>query len=79
MLPSTRERAFVQVKSETTQNQYEEYFQAFGESRYDRMFFVYHTGETVYEGDRVTVIGPERLSEMILDAGLVSWLINKVS
>jgi hypothetical protein len=28
---------------------------------------------------RVTTIGPEKLAELVLDAGLVNWLIRKVS
>ncbi len=31
------------------------------------------------DDSRVTVIGPEQLAELVMDAGLVSWLIRKVS
>jgi hypothetical protein len=43
------------------------------------MFFVYHSGDAITSDKRVTLIGPERLAEMVVDAGLVSWLIRKVS
>ena len=44
------------------------------------MFFVYHTGRvTDPEDDRVVVIGPERMAELVVGAGLVDWLIGKVS
>ena len=42
---------------------------------------VFHSGEaeTNGEDDKVTVIGPDKLAELVLDAGLVNWLIRKVS
>ena len=44
-----------------------------------RMFYVFHSGEAVTEDERVTVIGPEQLAELVMEAGLVRWLIRKVS
>ena len=80
ILPSTNERAFVQVKSRTTSAQLADYVGRFGElDAYDRMFYVYHTGEAATDDDRVTVIGPDQLAPLVMDAGLVSWLIRKVS
>lgn len=79
-LPSTGERAFVQVKSATTQRELDEYVRRLDElGPYERMFFVYHTGDVQTDDDRVTLIGPERLAEMVLEAGLVTWLIRKAS
>jgi hypothetical protein len=83
-LPTTKERAFVQVKTKTTAAELEEYVDKFEESAfsdlYDRMFYVYHSGPEVTDtGDSVTIIGPDKLAEMVLDAGLVNWLIRKVS
>ena len=43
------------------------------------MFYVYHSGEAQTTDERVVVIGPEKLSEMVFDAGLANWLIRKVS
>lgn len=83
ILPSTGERAFVQVKSRTTQSQLDDYVERLDErgGNYSRMFFVYHSGEAkLREGERrVSLIGPERLPDMIVDAGLVKWLIEKTS
>lgn len=80
MLPSTGERAFVQVKSRTTSAELAEYVARLDElGPYDRMFYVYHSGEADTSDDRVVVIDPERLSELVLDAGLTNWLIRKVS
>jgi len=43
------------------------------------MFFGYHSGEASTADERVTIIGPERPAEMVVDAGLIDWLIRKVS
>ena len=44
------------------------------------MFYVYHTGEEVTDDkERVIVIGPKELANLVFDVGLTSWLINKVS
>jgi hypothetical protein len=79
-LPSTGERAFVQVKSRTDDTQLADYIQRLDElGPYDRMFYVYHSGKAQTDDDRVTVIGPEKLAALVVDAGLVNWLIRKVS
>jgi hypothetical protein len=79
-LPSTGERAFVQVKSRTTPAELAEYVGRLDDvGYYDRMFFVYHSGAAETDDERVTVIGPDKPAEMSLDAGLVTWLIRKVS
>ena len=79
-LPSTGDRAFVQVKAKTTSAELAEYVGKIDEFGPDyRMFYVYHSGDARTEDDRVIVIGPEKLSEMVLDAGLANWLIRKVS
>ncbi len=76
------QRAFVQVKSHTTQHELNDYVARLDElDGYDRMFFVFHTSAAhiSISDERVTLIGPSRLAEMVLDAGLVNWLIRKVS
>ena len=76
VLPSTGERAFVQVKSHTTSAELAEYVTRLEDHR---MFYVFHSGEAVTDDRRVTVIGPEQLADLVMEAGLVSWLIRKVS
>lgn len=81
-LPSTDERAFVQVKSRTTPKELATYIEKFRErsDSYKRMFYVYHTGSLSSPNDpRVTLIGPEQLARLVVDAGLVNWLIDKTS
>jgi restriction endonuclease len=80
VLPSTGERAFVQVKSETNSAELAEYVAKIDDDLHDRMFYVFHSGKRPETDDtRVTVIGPAQLADLVMDAGLVSWLIQKVS
>jgi hypothetical protein len=80
ILPSTGERAFVQVKSKTSSAELAEYVQTLkSDGPYDRMFYVYHSGEAHTDDERVNIIGPRELSELVVDAGLVNWLVRKVS
>jgi hypothetical protein len=79
-LPSTGERAFVQVKSKTDDIELADYIRRLDElGPYDRMFYVFHSGKAETEDDRVTVIGPEKLAALVVDAGLANWRIRKVS
>lgn len=81
MLPSTGERAFIQVKSSAGKRDLKDYLERFKDAKaYDRMFFVWHSG-AVGESEKsdVILIGPDRLARMVFDAGLTSWLREKVS
>lgn len=79
-LPSTSERAFIQVKSKTNSRELARYAaQLDSHDQFQRMFFVFHSGKPKTDDDRVTLIGAEKLAVMVVDAGLVNWLIRKVS
>ena len=81
VLPTTGERAFVQVKSETNQREFDEYVAALDGRPEGRMFYAYHTakGAIAVGGAGVIVIGPERLAGMVLEAGLFDWLLRRLS
>jgi hypothetical protein len=81
LLPTTGERAFVQIKSETKKRDLADYLARLKDATvYDRMFFVWHSGDVgETDDDRVALIGPDRLARMVFDAGLTSWLREKVS
>lgn len=79
-MPVTGERVFVQVKSKSTTREVREYALKIDElGVYDRMFFAYHSGNVDFKDDRVVILGPEKIAELVIDAGLVDWLIRKVS
>ncbi len=79
-LPSTGERAFVQVKSRTNQAQLQDYMDRLTGRPESKMFYVYHTAKTALSATDGTVVlvGPERLAEMVLTSGLFDWLLKKV-
>ena len=79
-LPSTGERAFVQVKSRTIQAQLQDYMDRLTGRPESKMFYVYHTAKTALSATDGTVVlvGPERLAEMVLTSGLFDWLLKKV-
>ncbi len=80
-LPTTGETAFVQVKAKTDKREFEDYMSRFEGRGEDRMFYVYHTGPSSLQADddSCTIIGPSRLAEMILNAGLFDWLVDRVN
>ena len=82
ILPSTNERAFVQIKCQANADNLRDYAKRFEQADlYDRMFFVWHSGTvpSSEEADGITLVGPKRLARMCIDAGLASWLREKVS
>lgn len=81
LLPTTRERAFVQVKSRTNTAQFDEYAAEFvSTDAHARMFYVWHTGavDTVAPAG-ITLWGPDDIGSKVLDAGLLAWLKDRVS
>ncbi len=82
--PVTGRRAFVQVKSQATIATLEESIAQFQNmAQFDEFYFVVHTGDKVAQyvssDARVQVIASARLAQLVIGAGLVTWLINKRS
>ena len=55
------------VKSETTSQELVEYVAAIEDSPFNRMFYVFHSGEAATDNEGVTVIGPEQLADLVMD------------
>lgn len=66
--------------SQTNQAQFGNYIERFDERGDGRMFYVYHTAnsELREEDERVSIVGPNRLAELVLETGLFDWLLKKV-
>lgn len=82
--PVIGERYLVQVKSETNWNQYKDYRKRFLEhTSYDKCYYVYHTTndkklEDYIENEPDIVVWKlSDISKHTINAGLISWLINK--
>jgi hypothetical protein len=79
VLPSTGERAMVQVKSRTSSHELAEYVSQLEEGGpHKRLFYAFHSGDAVATDPRVSVLGPDRIADMTLDAGLMRWVMEKV-
>lgn len=90
ILPSTNERAFVQIKTKTNENEFKKYIKDFREWQKNietksSFFYVYHTSKDIdisaFGKDEIKdihLINDKKLAKMILDAGLFDWLLKKV-
>lgn len=81
LLPTTHERAFVQVKSRTNTAQFDEYAEEFSSTdAHARMFYVWHSG-TIDRAppSNITLWGPDAIGQKVLGAGLLGWLKERVS
>jgi hypothetical protein len=68
------------VKSNTTSAQLADYVAKIDDQGEDvRMFYIYHSGEAQTDDERVMLIDAEKLGALVVNAGLVDWLIQKVS
>lgn len=82
--PITRDMYQVQVKSKATLREFQEYADNFGGGKYRKLFFIVHTPDqklaefTQTDTTRVEILPPKRIAEMVVDLGLVTWLMNKI-
>lgn len=82
--PVTDRRAFVQVKSQASVKILNDSIAEFQNmAQYDEFYFVVHTADRLADylsaDPRVHVIDVARLAQLVVGAGLVTWLINKRS
>lgn len=81
--PVTNRRAFIQVKSQATNAVFKNSVARFKEMpQFHEMYFVVHTSDPKLADcseDGVHLLGLKRLSELVISAGLVNWLITKRS
>lgn len=80
--PFIKERVFVQIKSSTSQKQFEEYLNKYNKHDiYDKLIYVYHSSKKNIECNKedVMIIENEKLASLALELGLVDLLMKKVS
>ena len=81
--PITQELYQVQVKSTAGLSELCKYSEKFSSSGFKRLYFVVHSPKKDLAGYRseyenVELVMPERLARMIVDQGLVDWLLKKI-
>lgn len=84
LMPLTNERAFVQIKSATSQQEYTKYEEEYYKHDiYTRMFFVYHSStdkiKSINTSKPIHLMGISEISKLIIELGLITVLMKKVS
>jgi len=82
--PINGEMYQVQVKSSALLRDFQEYAKKFQSEKYRKLFFVVHTPDKKLiempnqKDNPVQLVLPGRLAEMVVDLGMVAWLLNKI-
>ena len=82
--PINGEMYQVQVKSSALLRDFLEYAKKFQSEKYRKLFFVVHTPDKKLiempnqKENSVQLVLPGRLAEMVVDLGMVGWLLNKI-
>ena len=84
LAPVTGERAAVQIKSQSDIKTYEDYEKKLNIVQYDKLFFVTHSPceqlkikiKDTNKKSRVQIWNAEKLADLSINAGLITWLIN---
>ncbi|WP_214020252.1 hypothetical protein [Methanoculleus sp.] len=81
--PINRESYQVQVKSRSTLPEFREYGDRFNRDEFRKLFYVVHSPDDALAAHEepadsgVVLVPPRRLSAMVVDAGLVGWVLEK--
>jgi hypothetical protein len=82
--PITKKLYQVQVKAQASVADFEKYAQRFSPGNYERLYFVVYRPKTDLASYRntkyenVEIILPERLAQMVVEYGLLEWLLKKI-
>lgn len=73
-------RAFIQVKSSTTQQELDYYVESFKKRDDDFMFYVYHSSnqDLTCNEKGVRLIDASKLAKFTIESNLLNWLVNRV-
>lgn len=80
----TGDRYLIQVKSQASLRDFRDYADDFPSGQFRRLYFIVHSPDKSlenYDGteyDEVELILPNRISMMVVDCGLVNWVLDKV-
>lgn len=82
--PVSGNRAFVQIKSQSTLKEFEHYINQYKKMKeFNEMYFVVHTTNDSFRKRRnqpdIKFWDVERISELVVNSGLVNWVIKKAS
>lgn len=80
--PVTGDLYQVQVKSRATLSEFKEYAEGFSTTGFRKLYFIVHTPIGDWSNyptpENVELILPERLARMVIEFGLINWLVKKI-
>jgi hypothetical protein len=80
--PITGEMYQVQVKSDATAAQFKKYAEQFTEGDFRKLYFVVHNSKEKWAAvstyENVELVLQEKLAQMVVDFGLVNWLLKRI-
>ena len=81
--PITGDLYQVQIKSTASKNDFFNYANQFNENEYRKLYFVVHSPDPQlldlkHSYKNIELISGERLSRMIIELGLIGWLLKKI-
>jgi hypothetical protein len=85
MSPVTGNQAFVQIKSESKMTEFEDYIKKYGgmKEEFQEMYYVVHTTKNYFskwqDKPDIKLWDVKKLSQLVVNSGLISWLIKKTS
>jgi len=80
----TKDRYHVQIKSKASLNDFKQYANTFSNRGFKKLYFIVHSPENSLlnynqnEYDNVELIFSNRLSNMVVDSGLIDWVMDKI-
>ena len=79
--PIIDERAFIQIKSQSSAQEFEEYLNAYNEmDGYDRFIYIVHTPspdlEAIADQNPRLMLGP-KIASAVVKSGLADWVVKK--
>lgn len=80
--PITNQKYAVQIKSKSSKKEFDEYCEKFElMTQYDKFLYVIHTTERKLEtkNPKISLLYGEEIADLVISAGLIAWLLNKVS
>ena len=80
--PVLGELGMVQVKSQSTKREFEEYWNQFNQSKsFSRFFYIVHTPDKTLEQipkhDKLRLLMAEDVAELAINSGLTEWILKK--
>ena len=82
--PINKEMYQVQVKSKASLQEFQSYSKKFDDGKYRKLFFVVHTPDSKLaavvpdSASPIQLVLPNRLAEMVIEQGILNWLMDKI-